>query len=340
MNKYCRICWNTLNWRQPSGEAQNLEMGDSYVADHGFGHEEWLFNNEWVLSGYEPDNNSEYKYGFLQPINKYRDSYIGQKFSVMVYTVNPDRITLAVAQINNVYVPNDRELSWVSDRMRANGWLSSMRQQLRDLDIPDGPLVDPSPSSIANVRFLPKDVIFSDPMTIINPPHKATRIHRYQPLNWDDSFELIPIPPDRPDDSPDGSETERKRAAQLGTTYDPLHTKLQNRLRKYLRFRYGENAVKREHEFVDLKLTEGGRTTFIEIKMERTVKSCIRLALGQILEYAHYPNLHKADTLLIVGVASANSNDARYLQYMRDTYKIPLYYAQWSWTANELGERK
>ena len=48
MRKYCRICWNTRNWREPTAEASKLEKGDSYVRSHGFGHEEWLFNFQWV----------------------------------------------------------------------------------------------------------------------------------------------------------------------------------------------------------------------------------------------------------------------------------------------------
>ncbi len=88
MDKYCRICWNTLNWRRPSGEAQRIEMGGSYVSERGFGHEEWLFNFEWLLSGYNPGDQHGYKYSFLQPIGKYREIYIGETFSVLLYTVN------------------------------------------------------------------------------------------------------------------------------------------------------------------------------------------------------------------------------------------------------------
>jgi hypothetical protein len=27
MRKYCRICWNTRYWREPTGEAVSLETG-------------------------------------------------------------------------------------------------------------------------------------------------------------------------------------------------------------------------------------------------------------------------------------------------------------------------
>jgi len=345
MNKYCRICWNTLNWRCPSGEARYLEMGESYVSEHGFGHEEWLFNFEWLLSGYDPDDQREYRYGFLQPISKYRSSYVGQTFSILLYTVDPSQTTKAVACINNAYVPYEGELSWVLERTREKGWLYLMRQHLRELDISDEPFATPKPSSIANIRFLPENVMFCTPMVILAPPHKATSIHRYQPLDWNDGFQLavstsstdLLLQYDREDDTPDRSEAERTRPTQPGTVFDPQHSILQNRLRRALRVRYGMNSVRMERDFVDLKLIEPGRVTFIEIKMERRVKSCIRSALGQLLEYSHYPDQQKADALLVVGDAFATEDDKTYLQYIRETYNLPMYYSQWSWRDEELG---
>lgn len=345
MDKYCRICWNTLNWRAPSGDAAYIEQGDSYVAKHGFGHEEWIFNNEWLLSGYESGDPNHYRYGFLQPISKYRHKYIGLTFSVLLYAVNPDTIPMIVAHIDNLYVPDDREIAWALIETRGKGWLDSMQGQIRALGSSVEPLVDPDASSIANVRFLPEDVKFFDPMVIVDPPHKITKIHRYQPLNWDDGFQPVEAPVDRSasyelsqdDARADRSETERRRAAQAATTFDPQHARLQNRLRAALSRRYGKNAVKMEREYVDLTLVEPGQITYIEIKMEQRVKKCIRLALGQLLEYAHYPNCDKVDRLLVVGDVQAREDDEAYLRYIREKYGIPLYYSQWSWVNEDLG---
>ena len=73
MRKYCRICWNTSYWREPTGEASRLEVGKSYVRQNGFGHEEWLFNFSWLQPG-PIGTSTKFKYGFLQPIGKYRDT--------------------------------------------------------------------------------------------------------------------------------------------------------------------------------------------------------------------------------------------------------------------------
>lgn len=349
MNKYCRICWNTSNWRQPSGDVWRLklELGKSYVAEHGFGHEEWLFNPEWLLSGYDPDDQHHYRYGFLQPIGgKNRNAYIGKTFSILLYTVNPARTPMIVAKIGNAYVPNDRELSWVFSRTEENGWLDSMRRQVIELAFSDQSLLHPEPSEISNIRFLLEDVRFYDPMIVVPNDHKIRSIHRYQALDWNDDFEPMPsipvaAPPPRQteDRIEEWSELERTRSSQLGTTYSPQHVRLQKRLFRALQESYGTNSVRYEEGFVDLTLTEPSGNTFIEIKISPTVKSCIRSAFGQLMEYGHFPNVKKADVFVVVGDVFPTPEDRLYLHYIRDTYRIPLYYAQWSWAESKLGER-
>jgi len=177
-------------------------------------------------------------------------------------------------------------------------------------------------------------------------PHKVTRINRYQALDWDDGFQPVSssnkselvLDYDDEDKTHDRSEAPRTRPPQPSTIFDPQHAILQNRLRNYLLNHYGKSAVRMEKNHVDMILKEAGKITFLEIKMESTVKNCIRLALGQIIEYAHYPNSKKADDLLVVGDATPTSDDEIYLQFMRDTYRIPIHYAQWLWTSNELAD--
>jgi hypothetical protein len=332
MNKYCRICWNTSTWRCPTGEAQYFETGGSYVSINGFGHEEWLFNFNWLLSGYQPNDLNLYRYSFLQPISKYRTLYEGSSFSILLYSVNPSKDRMIVAQIVNAYVPFKNELDWALNKTTQNGWLKEMQAQLKNLGLPIGPLENPS-ADIVNIRFKPTDVVFYNPMVIVEDNHKISRINRYQPLDWDGNY--LPIlslplgnkPPEKPEDDldPERSEHERIRAAQKETKYDPLHVRIQNRLYRNLCARHGKNSVKYEKGFVDLILTKDNLVTFIEIKTDLTTKSCIRSALGQLLEYANYPNQKKANKLLIVGEATPSTEDETYMNYIRDTYDVLMY---------------
>lgn len=344
MNKYCRICWNTDRWRSPSGKASLVERGDSYVARHHFGHEEWLFNFGWLLKGYNSRDPNSYRYAFLQPIGKYLAKYQGETFSVLLYTVNPDKKDLVVACIHNLYVPDNQELEWALTQTIKNGWLRAMKQELTSLGIDNSPFNNPGPSSVINVRFRPQDVEFFDPRPVVTGRHKITRTHRYHPLDWDDEFRSFlgkpkPIkPPLTPadDDNPMRSEAQRIRSATDGVTYDPRHTQLQNGLYRALCAEYGSAAVRYEDGFVDLVLELDDHITFVEIKMELTVKRCLRLALGQLLEYAHYPDVASADRLLVVGDVFPTSDDLSYLKYLRNRYKLPVYYSRWDWETASL----
>lgn len=52
-----------------------------------------------------------------------------------------------------------------------------------------------------------------------------------------------------------------------------------------------------------LAMIHSGKKIFFELKTAKTVKAAIREAMGQLLEYNHYPNNNKADKLIIVNGA-------------------------------------
>ena len=62
-----RVCWNTNGWSRPSGVAANAEgeakgSTPTFVSEHGYGHEEWLY----VVAG-EPTLRSPEGERTLQP---------------------------------------------------------------------------------------------------------------------------------------------------------------------------------------------------------------------------------------------------------------------------------
>jgi hypothetical protein len=336
MNKYCRICWNTAGWRYPTGEAAKIETGDSYVAKYRFGHEEWLFNYEWLLGGY--------KYGFLQPIGKFLSKYQGETFSVLLYTISPELQTLFVGTIANIYVPLDSELFQVVNQMEQRGWLGQMVEDVNRVNGDTSTLTSYEPYNIVNVKFRQQDVTLFDPMQIVLGDHKTVRIKRYQPLNWEDAdFPTTAFqPPEIPPEDPRRSERERIRAAQEGTKYDPRHIKLQNRLYESLVQQYGQQNVNYESDFddpsilVDLSAVINGTKTFYEIKIETTAKKCIRHSIGQLLEYAHYPNVSRAERFVVVGDIPLKPDDIEYLETIRNKYQIPIFYSWFNWETGAL----
>ena len=116
------------------------------------------------------------------------------------------------------------------------------------------------------------------------------------------------------------------------------HNELSNTMVDYLK-KKGCKNIKVEDKYVDIKcIDENGKKIFFELKTAQTVKSAIREALGQLLEYNHYPNTNNADKLIIVTKHEPEKDDIQYLTGLRMIYKIPVYYQYFDMDKMELSK--
>ena len=91
------------------------------------------------------------------------------------------------------------------------------------------------------------------------------------------------------------------------------HNELSNAMVNYLK-KNGYQNVKAEDDYVDISCNDSsGKKIFFELKTAKTVKAAIREAMGQLLEYNHYPNNNKADKLIIVTAHEPEKEDMQYL---------------------------
>lgn len=109
------------------------------------------------------------------------------------------------------------------------------------------------------------------------------------------------------------------------------HGELQDRLVRELQRRYGEDVVGSETRHgrggrIDVVLKVGDRFRFYEIKTGRSARSCIRAALGQILEYGLWPGGPTVEELVIVGEPRLDEETGEYMCRLRDDYGLPLRY--------------
>jgi hypothetical protein len=332
MDKICRICWNTHDWRQPTGEAAKLEKGGTYVQTQGYGLEEWLFNFSWLHGG-------GLKYGYLQPIGKYHSKYQGTTLDIRAYARNPNGIPLKIADLRNATVLTFPEAAKAYAFMKKRGWVEEMQRDIEQL--PYFKALPRKPEQIVNVKFDPDRVRFYDPPEPFPPSHNTFRNVRYQPLNWTDGIS------GRARNTKTGtrqSATDAKSEAEVfrkkiaATSYDPRHNKLQNALKAWLSKQHGKKSVQLEVNGVDVVLHTAGSKVFFEVKTHPTAKSCIRDAIGQLLEYAIYPNLKNADRLVIVGDGKPTDEDAQYLQCLRAHLPLPVHYSWWNWKTKRLDD--
>lgn len=114
------------------------------------------------------------------------------------------------------------------------------------------------------------------------------------------------------------------------------HNNLSNEMVAWLK-KNGYLNVKSEHEYVDISCQEpSGKKIFFELKTAQTVKLAVRQAIGQLMEYNHYPNQNKADKLIIVTVLEPTKDDIQYLTGLRTIYHMPVYYQQFSMDTKQL----
>lgn len=116
------------------------------------------------------------------------------------------------------------------------------------------------------------------------------------------------------------------------------HNRLSNEMVKYLKCK-GYTDVVTDKDFVDIQAVDPqGNKIYFELKTADTVKLAIRQALGQLLEYNHYPNKNNADKLIIVTALEITQQDMQYLIGMRSRYNIPVYYQQFDMDKKSLSK--
>jgi len=105
----------------------------------------------------------------------------------------------------------------------------------------------------------------------------------------------------------------------------PRHNKLSNQFCKWLRSAHGVKAIQ-EQQRVDVRFRLHGRAVLAELKICFGVgpTKSIREALGQVLEYNHYPARKTAESWLIVIDEEPSPADKQFIQTLRDARMLPI----------------
>jgi hypothetical protein len=109
------------------------------------------------------------------------------------------------------------------------------------------------------------------------------------------------------------------------------HNAIQSALHKALSAQFGPENVGTENDTgrgsrIDLVVRDGPRHTFYEIKPYPCLRSCLREALGQLLEYSYWPGGNPAHQMVVVSENPITPDAARYLQSLRKQFSLPIYH--------------
>ena len=326
MHKITRIAYNSADWQRPTGDASKSESSDTYNGEHGFGHEDWLFRDEWQIDGW--------RYAFIQGVNKSRKKMVrfAAPFDLTLYTIQPDKRRRLVAKIEAVEALDDVQANEALDAFKQNGWYDQMCREIEAVKGNVSALGNHEwADSILNVRFRVANVHRYAENEFVSEDDPVNRRNRYQ---LTDAEELEnPTSAASSEATPDAelpSQTPHERRAIPPVVVTPEHARIQARLIEELRNEYPSATVSHEENYVDVSLRTETEITLFEIKSDLDPKTVIREALGQILEYAYHPSrtYDLPLRLVVVGRVPLGEGETGYLNILRTRFQIPLEYRE------------
>jgi hypothetical protein len=344
--RVARLAWNDNGWIMPSGTFGKSDHQDSHEAKYGYGHEEWLFDTSKLIKGFH--------YGFLEPVGKEQDAYSSKVYDVWLYTINKEtRKRFWIGEINNLIVIDRDEADDVKKTYIEKSWLAEMEEQIKVSGANEEGFSSWQGIDLFNVKFKPVDIFVNDPYFELSDKHPIHEQSRYSfahlkseyiiETEQDDTFNFNSSIDNGEEDKNPRTRTLHRQPKAIEIVY--LHKAISDSLTKVLRLIHGKENVTREHHAgygankIDIVVQTKSQLIFYEIKTYNSLKTSVREAFGQLIEYCYYPNKRKANELIIVTQLPADKHTKIYFKHLRETFKLPIYYQAYNIETKTLSEK-
>lgn len=342
-----RLAWNDHGWVKPSGPYSKSDHPETHEAKYGYGHEEWLFDTSKLIHGFH--------YGFLEPIRKEQDAFSNKVFDVWLYSINREtKKRFWIGEITNLMVIDKVEADRIKQIYIDRGWLDEMEEQIKVSGASEKGFSNWQGVDLFNVKFQPNDIFFNDPYFELPDEHPIYEQSRYAFVHYKDEYGVGAEKEDTFDytastDNDDEDDQYLKKQAYLrepkAIEIVYLHRAISKSLTKVLRLTHGRENVVREHNAgygankIDIVVKTKSQLTFYEIKTYTSLKTSVREAFGQLMEYCYYPNKQKARELIVVTQIPADKQTKTYFQHLRDKFNLPIYYQSYNLETKTLSEK-
>ncbi|MEZ4961946.1 MAG: hypothetical protein R2830_19115 [Saprospiraceae bacterium] len=355
--RIARLCWNDNGWVEPSGRDGKSQYPGSQEEVYGYGHDEWLFDTGKLIDGYH--------YGLLTPVSNHQDSYAGRNFDVWLYTINgTTRKRYWVGEIKNVEVLDKNAAEAIKNEYIQRGWLGQMEDQIEAAGADRSVIQGWDSFGLFNVRFLPSDIMLNDPYVELPEGHPVIEQSRYNFGVYRTEYSLSeeagvetseqqfkfhpPIQNILPADTPTIVEKKTYTREPTIVEIEYLHKAISDNLTETLRKTYGHDNVRPEHPAgyganrIDMVVNDTDGLIFYEIKTYTSLLTSIRVAIGQLMEYAMWHKHQKAKQWIIVTQPHEGHEDLEaakvYFKHLRDTFNLPIYYQSFNHENGMLSE--
>lgn len=329
------ICWNEFSWQYPSGEIGKSPSPDSYERIHGYANEEWLFDFSKIIDGYH--------YGFLESVRQSKDDYIEGIYDIMLWSVDcRTEKRYVIANLRNVEIIKEQDANRAYDEYQKKGWLTLMQKQITAINGNILPVRSGTGLCLFNIRFRPGDVDFMDYVTV-EKSHSIFRQAHYGLTQQDEDVRTLISSVQNNTYIFSGNKRSPLSSATMSpkTYVQPAkfvemqhhHVNVSHKLIATLEVKYGANNVAQENNIGSRRIDAVAHTSrgdiFYEIKTCSSLRASVREAIGQLLEYAFYPDKNNAIRLVIVALGDEKSQEykdvTQYMRQLRSALNIPIY---------------
>lgn len=344
--RIARLTWNDNGWVKPSGLEGKSNDKETHEGKYGYGHEEWLFDTSKIISGCH--------YGFLEPIRKEQQAYIGKKFNVWVYTIDKEtKKRYWIGEIKEIEVIDNNEAERIKEIYIDNGWHEEMQNQIIESGANANGFSDWNGVDLFNIKYNPSNLKLNDSYFELPKEHKVYKQHRYSFEKFSEKLDLSNNNKgfvfDNQNEEEDtknvsiASKTYKREPKAIEVTY--VHKAISDGLKNILKVKFGNKNVKTEvnagygNNKIDLVVKHQDEFIFYEIKSYNSSRTSIREAVGQLLEYCSWTNSRNASKLVVVSQLLGDSEDAKiYIKHIRETFGIPIYFQTFDLSSKELSE--
>jgi hypothetical protein len=312
------------------------ENPDIHIGSHGWGTEDWLNRADWVLEGYNGAEGDDWRYMNLPSFysNNF-DGIIkklpeGETGDLYLFSRKNGAWGLSGC-IKNYEVISAEEATWAMHQFIDRGWLATMITETKSLVAKHGGIpmtlesVIKDPQNFFCFKFQRNNLIFFPGHYPINYRFKRySSAHKINIKSKVNKKVLRKIDEEL-------SERNIQRPSISAQTVEPRQNIIQNRLKRALEDIFPGIIVRLEQNNVDLKFRLKGdkKATFVEVKCEDSARQSIRLSIGQLLEYAYYPDKNLTDNFLIVGTEPTHDADRQYLSHLNEILGTNFRYLSW-----------
>ena len=323
MEKITRIAYNSENWEHPTGEAKKLEGSGSYNEVNGYGHEDWLFREEWEIDGW--------RYAFIQGIGHSHGKLVKQRqpFNLMLFTVLPDKRRRYVARIEAVECLDDEQAEHALTAFKKKGWFDLMKEEIRQINGDVDALGNAKwAKHVLNVRFQWASVQFFPNDSFVAADDPVQTLNRYVLVDRIRLREKFNAVAGRAGSVAFPSLASYARQGIGPVQVTPEHAAMQRILMEELRSEYPEGNVVREENFIDVQVKTLDELRLYEIKSDLCPRTVLRLAIGQLLEYSYFQIRSEGRNvvLVVVGRNPLSDQDKAYLAHLQGSVGLPLEY--------------